>query len=45
MIKQFLSLVSSNLTVNIFGLFKGFVVAKYLGPAQYGILKLLDMEI
>ena len=43
MIKQFLSLVSSNLTVNIFGLFKGFVVAKYLGPAQYGILKLLDM--
>jgi O-antigen/teichoic acid export membrane protein len=41
--KDFTSLLSKNLAVNILQAIKHFVVARYLGPAQFGILKMLDM--
>ena len=43
MISNFVALLRSNLFVSMLGIVQGFVVARFLGPAQYGILKLLDM--
>ena len=43
MISNFIALIRSNLFVSMLGIIQGFVVARFLGPTQYGILKLLDM--
>ena len=43
MLRSLVTLVRSNIIVSLLGLLQGFVVARFLGPAQYGLLKLLDM--
>ena len=42
-VKEFTSLLRKNIFVNFLQVLKYFVVASFLGPTQFGILKLLDI--
>jgi O-antigen/teichoic acid export membrane protein len=43
LIKESFALLNSNLVTNILIIIRGFVVARFLGPTQYGIIKFLEM--
>lgn len=42
-VKDFLAVVGSNLAIKPILFLKGFIVAKYLGPGDYGILKTVEL--